>query len=97
MNKIEKLQVSLHSAIKDIVLEFSRKHELEFTHYVEYIETAFFDDGYYFKFSDICFDVFTEQDKGLIISYFQNAQENEIMHLDYELYSQLNQLNNGQL
>jgi hypothetical protein len=91
MNKIEKLQENLQLAVKEIIQEFEKKHDLMFLYWNDdnTFEIAFFDDGFNFTFNDILFDVFTNQDPKLILTYFQRNLESKINQMSYELFVEL--------
>ena len=89
MNKIEKLKNKYENVISEYIDIFSEKQGLELEHWVgnDIGGIACFSDVFLFNFSDIVFDINTNQKKGLIIKWLYDSLDNEGKSINYYSYS----------
>lgn len=85
--KIEKYE----TICNQIVIEFEKKQDLNFGYWIGDIigEIAVFNDTYYFNFTDIVFDLKTNQPKGKIIEWIEYIIEysnDTDYRINYETY-----------
>ena len=89
ISKALSIEVRYNRAINDFIRIFEEKQGLEFTMWAndEVGSIAFFND-YAFDFTDIKFDLLTNQKKGLIIEYYEwEGNENTISYSNWiEVY-----------
>lgn len=83
------LKNNLEKATMDIVKAFEKKQDMYFQFFVadDVTGIACFGDILYFNISDICYDVFSKQPKGLIVEWLEDCLENEKQTINYQSYS----------
>ena len=74
LDSIEKLMSKLKNCCEDVVMRFAEKQGLNFEFFVgdNFTDVASFGSIYYFSFTDICYDLFTDQPKGQILIWLEN-------------------------
>ncbi|TXD47360.1 hypothetical protein [Polaribacter sp. IC073] len=84
-----KLKKDLEKSVYKIIKAFEKKHDVYFQYFVcdDVTGMASFGDVLYFNISDICFDIFSEQPKGLIIEWLEDSLENEEENINYQSYA----------
>lgn len=85
MNELKK---NLEYSINEIIETFEKKQGLTFDFFVsdDCIGIAHFGDILYFNVSDICYDIFTNQPKGLICHWLYDSVDNKDKDINYKSY-----------
>lgn len=89
MNKIDKLKKEYESVCNEYVREFCEKQELYFDYWInDDVGGVFVTADYCFNFSDIVYDINSNQPKGLILKWSDESVENHPKAMNYYSYTQ---------
>lgn len=81
MKTKNKLQQKYYNIVRDYIIAFQKKQELEFDYWIgdNIGEMAAFGD-YYFSFDDIRYDIDNDIDKELILEWHNNTTDYALKH-----------------
>lgn len=87
--KIKILQNRYNKVVDDYIQLFSNKQEIEFEFWVGDVVggIASFGDIYFFSFSDILYDINTNQPKELILQWLYDGVDYPDININYYSYS----------
>lgn len=86
---IEKLKKQYEKVCSDYIKAFSKKQDLEFQFWVADLigEVACFGDVYFFDFTDIVYDINSEQPPEKIIDWLNDGLDNPENRVNYYSYT----------
>ena len=86
---MSKLKEKYEFIVNEYIKEFCDKQELDFDFWLgdQIGGIAFFGDALFFNFTDIVFDINSEQPKNLIIDWIYDSIDNSDVRINYYSYS----------
>ena len=87
--KIQELKKQYEQVVNEYIKVFCKKQDLHLEHWVgnNIGEIACFGDVFFFNFSDIVYDINSNQPEGLIIEWLYESIENEEKCINFYSYS----------